>query len=292
MFHRLKRHPFAVSAHFDHCLVLAYALPRETLQPMLAPGLELDVYQNFGFVAVALVQTRALRPSFLPAALGQNFFLVGYRIFTRYQSRAGRNLRGLQILRSDTDKPLMKIAGNLFTHYNYQSARTRFELDDQTLEIETRATDVHLSVVADLSQPAPLPNGSPFPDIATARRYAGPLPYTFDYERQTRSMILVKGVRKKWNPMPVEIEVRANTFFDDERFGGATPILANAFYLSDVPYRWEPGKRETVSISRRDAPRREGKATKTTETDSAPFFLFRHSHFPLRAGRLRVGRAI
>ena len=246
MFHRLKRHPFPVSARFDHCLVLAYALPRATLQPLLAPGLELDVYEDFGFVAVALVQTRALRPSFVPALFGQDFFLAGYRIFTRYQSRAGRNLRGLQILRSDTDKPLMKIAGNLFTHYNYRFARTKFELENQTLTIETRAPDVHLSVVADISAPASLPVGSPFPNVETARRYAGPLPYTFDYERQTHSLILVKGVRKKWDPMPVSVEVRANTFFDDERFAGAKPILANTFYLSDVPYSWQAGRRESV----------------------------------------------
>ncbi len=247
MFHRLKRHPFPISAHFDHCLVLAYALPRETLQPLLAPGLELDVYGDFGFVAVAMVQTRDLRPSWLPAFAGQNFFLAGYRIFTRYHSRAGRNLRGLQILRSDTDKPLMKIAGNLFTHYNYHRAQTRFALNDQTLSIETRASDVHLSVVADLSQSAPLPKGSPFPDLDTARRYAGPLPYTFDYERQTHSMILVKGIRKKWDPTPVAVEVKANTFFDDEKFGGAAPVLANAFHLSDVPYRWQAGTREAVA---------------------------------------------
>ena len=246
MFHRLKRHPFPVSAHFEHCLVLAYALPREKLQPLLSPGLELDQYQNFGFVAVALVQTRDLRPSLVPAFLGQNFFLAGYRIFARYRNRAGRNLRGLQILRSDTDKPLMKYAGNFFTHYNYHFAHTRFELTGQTLSIETRARDVHLAVAADTATAAHLPAGSPFPDIETARRYAGPLPYTFDYERQTHSMILVKGIRKKWDPRPVSVEVSANTFFDDKRFAGVAPILANAFYLSDVPYRWEAGRREKL----------------------------------------------
>ena len=246
MFHRFQRHPFAVSARFDHCLVLAYALPRAALQPLLAPGLELDVYGDFGFVAVALVQTRDLRPAFLPPFLGQNFFLAGYRIFTRYQSNKGRNLRGLQILRSDTDKPLMKFAGNLLTHYNYRLARTRVEWDGPKLTVETRAPDVHLDVAANVATPSALPPNSPFPDLETARRYAGPLPYTFDYERQTRSLILIKGVRKKWDPMPVEVEVRANTFFDDPRFGGATPILANAFYLADVPYRWEPGRQEII----------------------------------------------
>ena len=253
MFHRLKRHPFPVSAHFEQSLVLAYALPRQTLEPLLAPGLELDLYENFGFVAVALVQTRGLRPTILPELFGQNFFLSGYRIFTRYTSRAGRHLRGLQILRSDTDKLLMKLAGNLFTHYNYQRAVVDFALHNQTLSIQTRAPDVHLKLVADIACAAELPSASPFPDLETARRYAGPLPYTFDYERQTRSMILVKGIRKQWDPQPVRVKVEQNTFFDDPRFGGAQPILANAFYLTDVPYRWEAGRRERVFISRRGA---------------------------------------
>ena len=47
--------------------------------------------------------------------------------------------------------------------------------------------------------------------------------------------------------MPVSVEIRANTFFDDPRFAGATPMLANAFYLSDVPYSWQAGRRESVS---------------------------------------------
>src|SRR5262245_1457495 len=102
MLHRLKRHPFPVAAHFEHCLVLAYMLPRETLTPLLPPGLELDLFEDYGFVAIAMVQTRRLRPAFLPEVFGQDFFLTGYRIFARYTTPEGRCLRGLRILRSDT----------------------------------------------------------------------------------------------------------------------------------------------------------------------------------------------
>lgn len=107
MLHLLKRHPLPVRAHFRYSLVLTYALPRAVLEPLLPPGLELDFYEDFGFVAIALVQTENLRPAFLPAAFGQNFFLSGYRIFTRYTTRAGRHLRGLRILRSDTNRRLI-----------------------------------------------------------------------------------------------------------------------------------------------------------------------------------------
>ena len=85
MRHLLQRHPFAVEAHFDWTLVLTYALPAATLRPLLPPGLTLDEYDGQGFVAVALVQTRRLRPAGWPTWSGQDFFLTGYRVFTRFR---------------------------------------------------------------------------------------------------------------------------------------------------------------------------------------------------------------
>jgi Uncharacterized conserved protein (COG2071) len=78
MGYRLRRHPFDVSAHFRHSLVLAYALPAGALEPLLPPTLELDRHGELGFVAAAFVQTEKMRPSFLPAVLGLDFFLGGY----------------------------------------------------------------------------------------------------------------------------------------------------------------------------------------------------------------------
>src|SRR5438067_1818566 len=118
MLHLLKRHPIPVAAFFRHSLVLTYAFPRELLQPLLPPGLALDTYREYGFLAIALVQTERLRPSFLPALFGRDFFLSGYRIFARLQSPTSSR-RGLRILRSDTDKTWMVGVGNLLTHYRY-----------------------------------------------------------------------------------------------------------------------------------------------------------------------------
>src|ERR1041385_3231946 len=104
MKHLLQRHPLRVKASFEHSLVLTYAFPATTLEPFLPPGLMLDVFEGFGFLAVAMVQTRELRPAFLPRALGQDFFLTGYRIFARFRTPEGRVLRGLRILRSDANR--------------------------------------------------------------------------------------------------------------------------------------------------------------------------------------------
>ncbi|PYX91412.1 MAG: hypothetical protein DMG67_10195 [Acidobacteria bacterium] len=132
MLHILKRHPLPVEAFFRHSLVLTYAFPQELLRPLLPPGLVLDTYKEFGILAIAMVQTENLRPALLPRMLGQNFFLSGYRIFARLDTASG-SIRGLRILRSDTDKRLMVISGNLLTHYAYQHCRVSLQHDSGEL---------------------------------------------------------------------------------------------------------------------------------------------------------------
>ncbi|MEO6323362.1 MAG: DUF2071 domain-containing protein, partial [Thermoanaerobaculia bacterium] len=223
---------------------LTYAYPAELLTPLLPPGLTLDTYEGLGFLAIAMVQTRALRPAGLPRFLGRNFFLSGYRIFARHQNAQGKQMRGLRILRSDTDSRWMAAFGNLLTHYNYRHCgltETR-GANTLSLSIETKGAEADLALHARLDpSPTEPPHGSPFPDLAAARKFAGPLPFTFDYEHGSHSLVIIQGVRTHWTPRPVEVEVTRNTFLSAPPFDRAPVRLANAFYLEDVPYRWEPG---------------------------------------------------
>jgi Uncharacterized conserved protein (COG2071) len=248
--HLLKRHGIPIKAHLEASLVLAYAVPEEVLKPLLAPGLQLDTYRGFGFLAIAMVETRDLRPAFLPAVCGLNFFLAGYRIFTRYRTPAGRTLRGLRILRSDTNRRSMRVFGNLLTHYGYERSLCGVRRTESTYGVEIRSPRgrADLQVEANIrDEPESPPPGSPFPDLREARKFAGPLPFTFDYERQTHSIIRVEGVRREWNPRPVSVKVQRNTFLEGEAFRSAGATLANAFYLENVPYSWKPGIREPLS---------------------------------------------
>lgn len=245
MLYWLKRHPIPVSAILRHSLVLTYAFPAAVLEQLLPEGLVLDLFRGHAFLAIALVQTERLRPSFLPAAIGRDFFLSGYRIFTRL-NRAGRSRRGLRILRSDTDRKWMVVAGNLLTHYNYDLCQVTLEERGHDIHwtIRTPRSEADLEVIARLTdKPAALPSQSPFATLAEARRFAGPLPYTFDYEKETDSIIGIRAVRQRWDPQPVAVEVRRNTFLEQRALGQASPILANAFYVRDVPYHWQRGRR-------------------------------------------------
>ena len=245
----LRRHPVPIAAFFRHSLVLTYALPEAVLKPLLPPGLMLDTHKGFGFVAIALVQTENLRPVLCPPAFGQNFFLAGYRIFVRFKTNSGRTLRGLRILRSYTDRRLMVFVGNRLTHYGYQLAKIDVQETSDRLEfaMKTPGGQADLQVRADLGeQPTALPAGSPFDDFRTARLFAGPLPYTFDYEESTHSIICIEGVRQDWRPQPVSVKVETNSFFDNSQFEGTSPVLANTFRVENVHYRWRRGIREPL----------------------------------------------
>lgn len=237
---KLKRHPLKMQAHFSDCLVITYALPAASLTPLLPPGLELDTFGDYGFVAVALVKVHSMKPTGLPLWPGTACTLAGYRVFTRFCTPTGKRLRGLRILRSETNNFLISLGGNLMTHYNYHRASCAYKRSGGELEILSRASDgLELRVIADTARPATcLPAGSAFPDFTQARRFAGPLPFTFDYEPQTHSIVSIFGRRPQWNPVPVNVDVTRCDFLD--RFD-TTPVLSNAFYVSNIDYAWERG---------------------------------------------------
>ncbi len=250
MLHLLKRHPIATRAHFDFTLALTFALPEATLSKRLYPGLTIDAWNGLGFVCIAMVQTRQMRPAFMPQWLSGSFMLTGYRIFVRYKTQEGKVLRGLQVLRSDTDRAAMVMLGNIFTHYRYEHATIGVHREQGTLRVHatTPRQDADLDVVVDAAAPDDiLPAGSPFPDARTARRFAGPMPYTFSYEPETGSIVRIEGRRRGWKPRMVAARVEHSSFF--ARQGLPEPMLASAFMVEDVPYHWSRGVLERVSAA-------------------------------------------
>ena len=181
---------------------------KEELQPLIPECLALDVFADrWAFVAVALVQTAGLRPKGFPQWFGSDFFLIGYRVFVRYTDRAGRRLRGLYILKSETNSRKMEFFGNMFTHYQYTTTDIGQTEHDQEFEVRSALSDFQILVRTDTGD-VPLPEGSPFADWHEARKFAGPMPYTFAYNPETRKVLIIEGVRKHWAPRHTEASIR------------------------------------------------------------------------------------
>ena len=240
----LKRHPFPVVARLERVVAVSFAFPESVLRPLVPPGLEIDTYEGLGFVTVALVWTRELRPAGFPAGLGQDFFLAGYRIFTRMTDDSGRRLRGLKILASETDRRRMVWLGNRMTGYEYRRVKVDIGSRGTSTRIHTTRNDGTTSLdltFDDRGGDIALPDGSPFPDWRAARRFAGPMPFTFS-PRADGSFVVIEGNRADWKPRPVELESWQVGIFDESPLKGIAALPANAFAVDNIPYRWERGR--------------------------------------------------
>ena len=153
-------------------------------------------------------------------------------------------MRGLKVLRTDTNHRAMCLLGNALTHYNYNRATWDVQrtASSHAIRISTPDRTADLHVEADLGSDAILPPSSPFPGVREAREFAAPLLYTFDYEQQTNSIIRVEGVRDdRWKPRPVAVKVHHSSFLEQDAFRDSGAKLANAFWIEDVPYGWRRG---------------------------------------------------
>lgn len=238
-----RSHPIPVTAHFETSLILTYAVPVQEIQHLIPPCCVADTLRNeWGFVAVAMVQVRDLRPRGLPRPLGSDFILIGYRVFVRYTSSTGRQHRGLVILRSETDSMRMRILGDLLTTYKYSKTDVRLDSEGGRVVVSSERSHLHVVTEALGREDPALPVGSPFADWKEARRFQGPMPYTFSFDPRSKVVTIVRGVREQWRPVPVRVVECSIGFVNDLHVSGAQ--LASATVLRDVPYRWERGIRE------------------------------------------------
>lgn len=236
----LRNHPFAVEAHFENSLVLTFAVPKEQIEPLIPECLQLDTFDDeWAFIAIAMVQTKYLRPKGFPKFMGNDFFLIGYRIFVRYVTSEGKRLRGLYIIKSETNKRKMQFFGNMFTHYNYTTTDISQTLDQGAKTIRSEKSGFRLEVDTTEGE-VNLPVGSPFSEWKEARRFAGPLPYTFTVDTEEKSVVIIQGVRSNWKPSPVKVNSYKFDFLDGLNLEGV--VLANAFEIRDIPYCWKKGR--------------------------------------------------
>jgi len=240
----LNKHPFPVEAHFDNSTVLTFAVPKEELQSLIPDCLELDTYNDkWAFLAVAMVQSKNLRPKGLPTFMGHDFFLIGYRIFVRYTNSRGKRLRGLYIIKSETNKLKMQIMGNIFTQYNYTTTDIGISKEGSIKEISSNKSKFSISIDESVEN-TELPEHSPFNEWKEARRFAGPLPFTFTYNKDDNSILIIEGVRTNWNPKAIDVSDYNFDYLNSLEF--KTIVLANAFEITNVPYHWKKGKIEKL----------------------------------------------
>ena len=248
----LRDHPLAMTARFRDLLVVTFAFPAATLEPLVPASLAVEQHDGHGFVAVALVDLDRLRPAGLPRRLGIAARFAGYRVFVRAATVAGRTRRGLKVLHTDVNRWPLVAGMRLVTRYRSGHADIGWRQDGDRLGVRVTSPRGRsdLAVTATLTAvPDTPPPGSPFASWAQARPFAGPLPWTIAPDSSGTSAVMVKGIRDRWDPRPVAVEHTDVALFRQPPFAPATPRLAAAFRLQGLDYTWTTGTVEPLATN-------------------------------------------
>lgn len=133
----------------------------------------------------------------------------------------------------------MTLLGNIFTHYKYTSTDIDLAKSISTIKIKSEKSGLEVTINLEKETPN-LPDNSPFNDWKEARKFAGPLPFTFTFNKYKKEVLIIEGVRENWIPKSIEVTKYHSDFINSFNFHGI--ILANAFIIWDVPYQWKKGK--------------------------------------------------
>src|SRR5690606_25835071 len=90
-----------------------------------------------------------------------------------------------------------------------------------------------------------IPEGSPFTDWKDARKFAGPLPHTFSYNKEDKTVLIIEGVRQNWKPEPVKVKSCHFEFLNSLNLQNM--VLANSFEIKNIPYYWKKGRIERIA---------------------------------------------
>ena len=145
----------------------------------------------------------------------------------------------------------MEFFGNIFTHYNYTTTDIRQTQHDHETEVCSTRSDFRIAIKSGELEIS-LPEHSPFADWKEARRFAGPMPFTFTYNPETRKVLIIEGVRENWTPKPVQVTDYHISFLNTLPL--KSPVLANAFMIEKVPYYWKKGRIGAMERVRRAFP--------------------------------------
>lgn len=135
----------------------------------------------------------------------------------------------------------MAFLGNIFTKYSYTTTDINHERTNDILSINSTQSNFSLTIQK-TDEAIALPNNSPFENWAAARRFAGPLPFTFTYNAQNKTVLIIEGLRENWTPKPLKVLNYNFEFLNTMNLQNI--VLANAFIIENIPYHWKKGKIE------------------------------------------------
>jgi hypothetical protein len=233
-----QKNPLTIRGHLRRCWLFTWRAPVESVQQHLPPTLTPVTHGGFAFWNAVVCQVQDLRPAPLPAFVGLAYWHIGYRIYARARLADGRAIEGLYFVRSDCDRHVVALPGNVLTDFRFNVGRVRVDEANAHVTGQVHVQGADVAFALDRETAPTLSDDSPFTSLeaaATALKYppagialAGP-----------RHLNVVRIGRQEdaWRSRPVAVRRSQWEFFENEP---VTPELC--FEVDPIDYQWNRGE--------------------------------------------------
>jgi hypothetical protein len=238
-----------MQGRLDPCFLLSYAVEAEAVKNLLPGGLNLTTYRGVAFLNIVISRILAMRPLGVPAVLGLTYWHVAYRLHASAELASGQTIEGLYFLRSDVDRGLPVVPGNILTDFRFHKATIRTSLDGSLkgVEITNTAGGIAGAEAVIETQPEGQDELSPPFDMIEARekilKYA-PFGLSMDRSGHRLKVAEVKRDERQWDEQPILVQT-AKWEYLHRTIPGETRLV-RATQAMPVDYRWHIGRLECI----------------------------------------------
>jgi len=234
----VRKNPLTIVGRLQRCWLFVYRAPVEAVRLVLPPPLEPLARSGYAFWNIVVCQIHAMRPKHLPAAVGVSYWHVAYRLYVQLPLPTGEVVQGLYFVRSDCDRWLMSLLGNLLTDFRFHVASivVREEPDAVLLRVASKHAPAQARLVA--AGVPQLAAGSPFASAQEAAAFLAYEPHGIALTPAGHANIIhVTRDERAWRSHPLRVESAEWTFF-----AGQDVCLESCYAVEPIAYQWDRGR--------------------------------------------------
>jgi hypothetical protein len=248
----ILQNPLTMRGRFTHCWLFTYRTPAAAVRHLLPSPLELVTYRGYAFWNIVVCEIRGMRPAPLPALTGIAYRHVAYRLYVRCTTRSHSTVEGLYFLRSDCNRPLMTLAGNLVTAFNFHTAPIHLCAGAASTLIQVESPDAPAYAALRPDLPAHLPDDSAFDSLEQAAAFLKYQPAGIALARPgVANIVHITRDESAWRSRLVHVETAAWAYLHDQ------PVAPEICYQVDpIAYQWNRGRSYQLDTGSRKKDRR------------------------------------
>lgn len=224
----LKQLPITYTGELHEIRLINFYVDPQEVRDRVPHPLQLRLVEGKAMISMINVCLRNMRASFFPPGINFNYFHAGFRLLIDDGELNNGVAKGVYFLESFTNKPTMRLGGNLFTNYRFSPAK----INALSNMLELRSGDKYLNWAIDPHHTGSLANDKLRETIATIDRA---------YTVRNGVPEMVRILRERWPIRAAEGYLFETNFFETAAFAGAFVVD------NKIDYTWLPAAKISAS---------------------------------------------